>query len=191
MPSYPGDPEPELLQTAFAAKDGYNDFRVKTGMHVGTHMDAPLHMLKNGKRLSEYLPEYFFRACTLIDARSKKIDASLLKSATVEKGSAVLVMTGWYETFGTSKYFESYPEVTRSFAEKIISLGVKIIGTDTPSPDRAPFSVHKLLLGNDVLIIENLTNLNALPKDAQFDLVALPAKFDTEAAPARVVAVLA
>ncbi len=50
MPVFPGDAETKLEQVSFFDKDGYNSFRVDTGMHVGTHMDAPFHMLENGKK---------------------------------------------------------------------------------------------------------------------------------------------
>ena len=59
MPVYPGDPLPELVQIADLHKEGYTDYQIKTGMHVGTHMDAPLHMLDGGKRLSDIAVEKF------------------------------------------------------------------------------------------------------------------------------------
>lgn len=190
MPIYPGDPESELKQTAFIEKNGCNEFQIKTGMHVGTHMDAPLHMLSNGKRLSEYPPEHFFGKGHLIDARGKSIDANLLKGKSISKGDIVLVMTGFSNQFGKPEYYESYPEISESFATKMVELGVKIVGMDTPSPDRSPFAIHKLLLKNNILIIENLTHLESLLDYAQFTIVALPAKFDCEAAPVRVIAQL-
>jgi len=190
MPIYPGDPEPELKQTAFVEKDGYNEFQIKTGMHVGTHMDAPLHMFSGGKRLSEYPPEHFFGKGHLIDAREKSIDANLLKGKSISKGDIVLLMTGFSSKFNSPEYYKSYPEINESFAEKMVKLGVKIVGMDTPSPDRAPFAIHKLLLKNNILIIENLTHLESLLKYAKFTIIALPAKFDCESAPVRVVAQL-
>ena len=54
MPVYPGDPKSELTQTAFLHESGYNDFTIRSGMHIGTHIDAPLHMIEDGKRISEY-----------------------------------------------------------------------------------------------------------------------------------------
>lgn len=188
MPVYPGDPESELKQIAFVDKDGYNDFQIKTGMHVGTHMDAPLHMLKNGKRLSEYSSDHFFGTGHLIDARDKPIDADLLDGKNISKGDIVLIMTGFSDKFDTPEYYETYPEISQDFASKLVELGVTIVGMDTPSPDRPPFAIHKLLLGDEVLIIENLTNLKSLSKHRKFMVTALPAKFDTEAAPVRVVA---
>jgi len=48
--------------------------------------------------------------------------------------------------------------------------------------------VHKILLSAEVLIIENLTNLEALLGIDAFDVVALPANLQCEAAPIRVIA---
>lgn len=131
MPVYPGNPKPELKQIAFADKDGYNDFQIKTDMHVGTHMDAPFHMLQNGKRLSEYPPEHFFGKGHLIDARGKSINADLLNEKEISRGDIVLIMTGFSNKFGRPEYYESYPEISKTLASKIVELGVGIVGIDT------------------------------------------------------------
>jgi len=60
MPVYPGDPASKLKQIANIEKDGFVDHEIKTAMHVGTHMDAPLHMIQDGKKLSELSLEKFF-----------------------------------------------------------------------------------------------------------------------------------
>jgi len=191
MPVYPGDPEPELKQIAFVDKDGYNDFQITSGMHVGTHMEAPFHMFQNGKRLSEYPPERFFGKGHLIDARKQSIEASLLEGKEILKGDIVLIMTSFSDKFGTPEYYELYPEINPSFASKLIELGVSLVGIDSPSPDRDPFTIHKLLLGSEILIIENLTNLESLLEQSEFAVVALPSKYDCEAAPVRVIAEIA
>jgi len=60
MPVYPGDPKATLEQIAFIEKDTYNDHKLTTAMHVGTHMDASLHMHADGKKMDEINPERFF-----------------------------------------------------------------------------------------------------------------------------------
>ena len=186
---FSGDPIPKINQIAFTDNDGYNGFRILTGMHAGTHIDAPFHMLSSGKRLSEYPVEYFFGKGILIDARgNKQIDQELLKGIKLNRGDIVIVLTGFFKKFGQQEYYDAYPEITKSFAEQIIKYGIKMIGMDTPGPDREPYVVHKLLLNKDILIIENLTNLEKLSENLQFNIIALPIKLDTEAAPARVVA---
>lgn len=189
MPVYPGDPIPELTQIADLHKEGYTDYQIKTGMHVGTHIDAPLHMIDGGKRLSDIAVEKFFGRGCLIDARSASIvKADLLTKSSAKRGDIILVMTGFSQKYRQPEYYEQYPEIGENFAGKAIELGVKIIGMDTPSPDRPPFKVHKLLLGQEILIIENLTNLESLLGVKDFEIFALPAKLHTEAAPVRVIA---
>ncbi|MEK7557141.1 MAG: cyclase family protein, partial [Patescibacteria group bacterium] len=67
MPVYPGDPVAEVKQIADIKKEGYTDHRITTGMHVGTHMDAPMHMIEGGKALSDMPVENFFGRGYLID----------------------------------------------------------------------------------------------------------------------------
>lgn len=189
MPIFPGDVEARLEQVAFFEKDGYNSFRVDTGMHVGTHIDAPFHMLSNGKKLSEFDPEQFIGRGQVVNAENyDKIDVDLLNNHDIQQGDIVLIHTGHDQKFGTEEYYKSYPEITMAFAEYIVNAGVKILGLDFPSPDGFPYDIHKLLFKNDILIIENLTNLSELLSYTDFNIIALPAKFEAAGAPVRVVA---
>ncbi len=184
MPVYPGDSLPELTKTDH---ENHTNFHVKTGMHVGTHIDAPLHMIKNGTSLSDIPVDHFFGKGHLIDARNKPITAGLLENHTIHPGDIILIHTGFSTHFRQPEYFENYPEITEEFALKLVDLKVKIVGMDTPSPDREPYKIHKILLGNNILIIENLTNLEQL-ENKEFEIIALPPKFETDASPLRVVA---
>lgn len=189
MPVFPGDPGPILQKISDMAKDGILQYEIKTGMHTGTHMDAPAHMVMGGKFLHEYPVKKFFGKGVIIDARGKSLaGAELLSSALINKGDIVLVCFGWSSEFKTEEYCLNYPEITTEFARKAVELGVSIIGMDSPSPDRAPYQVHKILLPADVLIVENLTNLESLIGKQNFEIITLPAKFEAEAAPCRVVA---
>lgn len=187
MPAYPGDPKSELKQIATVEKDGFTDHQLNSGMHVGTHMDAPLHMIANGAKISQINPDKFFGIGKLIDARGQnQIGPELLTN--IEAGDIVLVLTGFGEKFQSPEYYyEKYPELTEEFAKKAVELKIKLIGLDSPSPDRTPYLVHKILLGDQILIIENLTNLELL-LNKKFEVIALPLKLETDAAPARVIA---
>lgn len=189
MPVYPGDPQPSLKQVAYLDKDGYNDHLLNTVIHVGTHMDAPLHMIKNGKKMDEIDPNVFFGKGVLIDAKSKsKVDITLLDGIKIEDNSIVLIYTGYGEKYRTQAYFENYPTITEDFARQMVNLHVKIVGMDFLSPDQPPFPTHKILLGHEILIIENLTNLDKLLGINKFEVIALPAKLHADAAPVRVIA---
>ena len=190
MPVYPGDPKASLEQVAHIEKDTYNDHKISTVMHVGTHMDAPLHMIAGGKRISDVPIETFTGPGVLIDARGYElIPATLLDQKIIPKGSILLILTGFSSKVGQPEYYESNPEISSDFAERAVKLGVKMVGMDMQSPDRPPFPVHKILLGNDVLILENLTNLEALLNADSFTITALPLKIPADASPARVIAI--
>ena len=131
----------------------------------------------------------FFGRGRLIDARGQTtVTAGLLATANLQPGDIVLVLTGWYKHFRDPDYYQSFPEIDPAFAERLVAADIAILGLDTPTPDRPPFPVHKILLSKQVLIIENLTNLEALLGVAEFHVTAAPSKFHSEAAPVRVVA---
>ena len=191
MPVYPGDPKSTLEQTAFIDKDTYNDHKISTLMHVGTHMDAPLHIVENGKKIDEIDLERFLGKGIVINVTGKeKIDASVLKDILIDEGSIVLLYTGFGQKYGTEAYFHGYPEVTEDFANKMVEFKVKILGMDMLGPDLdLPWPVHKILLSNEILIIENLTNLDKLIGIKNFKIIALPAKLNSDAAFVRVIAI--
>ena len=195
MPVYPGDTRPELKETSTVAKDGFGHFHITTGMHVGTHIDGPLHFIEGGKKLSEYGPEKFIGRGVLIDATMlshssgvKEIGTEFLKDLQIDAQTVVLVHTDMSKKFREAEYYTDSPVLTEELGNALVKAGVKMVGMDMNGPDKPPFNVHKILLGAEVLIIENLTNLDQLVGVKEFEVIALPVYFDTEAAPARVVA---
>jgi kynurenine formamidase len=191
MPAYPGDPQATLTPVASIDEAGYNDHELKSYMHVGTHMDAPLHMIAGGKKMDELPLEHFFGPGVVLDVRDKQvIDSSAFDNATVQPGSILLLYTGFGSRYRDKTYFDNPPTVSEDFAKRAVELGVKIVGMDILGPDQPPFPTHKVLLGNGVLIIENLVNLEQLLNVPKFDVIALPMKLRADAAPVRVVAVV-
>ncbi len=189
MPAYPGDPKSSLAQSTSIEKDGYTDHQLHTLMHVGTHMDAPLHMIKNGAYMDEISLDTFFGKGVLIDARGiQHIDDTILVDVDILPNSIVLVYTGFGAKYHTPQYFEDYPQIDESFAKRMVELKTKIVGMDIVGPDQPPYLTHKQLLSHGILIIENLTNLEALLEIKNFDILAIPAKFHTDATPVRVIA---
>lgn len=187
-PVYPGDPETKFRPSAKIKSDGYNDHYISFGTHVGTHVDAPVHMLAGGKTLKQYGVDKFIGRGVVIDARGKNvIDAEALDRAKIKKGDILLFCTGMDKKYTSSKYFENYPILTEKLARELIAKQISIVGVDACSPDVAPFSVHKLLLRKDILILENLANLDKLI-GKQFRIYALPLKLALDGAQVRVVA---
>ena len=67
--------------------------------------------------------------------------------------------------------------------------GVKIIGMDSPSPDNSRISldnetrgteadspIHKILLGNNIIMVEYLANLDKLPDTKGWNWTVMPMK---------------
>lgn len=188
MPVFPGDPCARLYQTMGVTKDGFTDHKIESTMHVGTHIDAPLHMIEGGACICD-IP---LNQCTgkghLIDARGKKtIDADVLQGHDIQAGDIVLIWTGWSDKFRDAVYYTDYPVLTSALGQTLVDKKIAMVGMDTPSPDHDPFPVHKILLSKGILIIENMTNLAALA-DQKFKIHAYPMKYQSDAAPARIVA---
>ena len=189
MPVYPGDSHPHLSRIAEIHKEGFTDHELKTAMHVGTHMDAPLHMIDGGKYLSEIPVEKFLGKGHLIDARGcDSISEELLQGLDVEKGVILVIFTGHSAHYREDSYYAKFPMLTEAFAQRAVAMGISMICLDTPSPDAPPFPVHKILLGHEVLIVENLTNLESLLNVKNFKIIALPFKLHSDAAATRVIA---
>lgn len=190
MPAFPGDPATMLKQKTSIAKEGYTDHQLTTMMHVGTHMDAPLHMIEGGKYMSEIPVEHFVGPGLLIDVRGQKtVDADLLRELKIPSGGIALVLTGMDKKYKTPGYETEYSPLTEDLARAMVDAGVKIVGLDFINPDNEEtYPVHKILLSKEVLIIENLTNLESLVGVQSFDVFAFPMKLHAEAAPVRVVA---
>lgn len=190
MPVFPGD-SPARLEKSLDTENNIVHFHLSSGMHVGTHMDGPLHMVPRGKKLSEINPDRFVANGHVIDARgSKEIGAVFLEKHRISPGDCVLIYTGFDKKFGEPSFYDSYPVLSEDFARRLVSAKIKFVGMDTPSPDRAPYTVHRILLEEEILIIEGLANLSELLSIKKFEIIALPAKFEAEAAPVRVVAVI-
>lgn len=188
-PVYPGDPSPEIKQLAGITDSGFTMYQVMSGMHVGTHMDAPLHFVENGKTIDQIAIDRCVGNGVLCDVRGESvIDVDCLKNQSLTPGDIVLFFSGWSSRWGSEHYFTDYPVITANCAELLVAKGVSMICVDMPSIDRAPFETHKVLLHNSVCIVENCDSFEELLHYSRFEIIALPVKYETEAAPARVVA---
>ncbi len=188
-PAYPGDPPVKLYQTKYFAKDGFTNYQLETGMHSGTHLDGPGHLTEQITYISEISLESFYGEGCIFDVRGEPVIGMKERyRSQIKEGSIVLFYTGWDQKYGSPEYFTEQPEIDPELAEYIISRKTKIIGIDLPSPDRPPFKVHRMLLNEGVLILENLTNLAALLEAERFEVMAFPLNIKTDSSLLRVVA---
>lgn len=189
-PVHPFDEQPIIEQIRNISDDKYNDWKLSSGMHVGTHIDGPGHLTSSVTMISEIPIDRFIGKGYLIDARNKEINIDLLRDMPTEDNLIVVVFTGYDKKFGTDEYFNDYPVITVDVAQELVRRKVKMIGIDFFSPDHYPFATHKIFLDNNVYIIENLTHLEHLLNIKHFTIVALPLKIMADSSLARVIAIV-
>lgn len=192
MPVHPYDEKAVVEQNRFINKDKYSNTQVSMGMHVGSHIDAPRHLIDDGKRIDQYdLSHFMGRACVIDVFGEKIIQLKEEYKDRIRSNEIILLYTGYGDYFEKSEYYsENAPVLSKEFAEYLVKKQIKIVGMDLPSPDRYPFEVHKILLSNDVLIIENLNNLQKLLDTKHFMFYAMPLNIDAEASITRAIAVI-
>ena len=179
--------------------------------HNGTHVDAPIHFLKNASAEAHVTIERVPLAQLMgrgvrVDCRDTKVGGYVSKDRLVkweeqygplQAGDIVLFDFGWATKWGLrpnhQSYVEDWPGVGMDAAEYLLSKKVAALGVDTLSPDPPEAlrtrPIHPVVLEKQVLIIENLCNLGQLP--AVFLFLALPLKIrDGSGSPIRAVALI-
>jgi kynurenine formamidase len=182
MPIYPGDDEVSLVQTKNLREDGYNAFTLRTGMHSGTHVDCPMHLLDDDRTAADFPMEFFSGHACLLDVRGEaEIDYHEEYEHQLAQEEIILLLTGMDRHYGSERYYNNHPVVTEQFAEFLAARKVKMLGMDMPSPDLPPFPVHKLLLEKGIFVLENLTGLEQLQGKEGLEVFAVPLKICAEA----------
>ncbi len=185
IPVFPGDKLPTIEPAATIAKQGWNALRYSFGTHFATHIDAPYHMLQDGKKLTDFPPETFIGEAIVIDVRGQSIITHDLDD--VREGDFVFFHTGHIKNISRD-YFVGNPVISPATAQLLVDKKVRIVGLDSFTPDGAPYNEHKLFFRNDILIVENLVGLELLTKQ-RFEVIVAPLKIDNaDGAPCRVFA---
>jgi arylformamidase len=200
IPTFPGSPNPQFILWSTLKEDGYNLELLFLSSHTGTHLDAPYHFVKNGAKIHQIPLDRLLGDCILIKIKKGKNQAitknDLIlferKNGNIPKHSSVIFHTEWQKNLNSDSYFINNPGLSESAARYLVSKEINLVGIDSPSIDLGTnhtFSVHKILAKNNVLIIENLSNLNKI-SSKQFEFVILPLKLqDATGSPVRAIAI--
>lgn len=202
MPVFPGTEAPKIERAFTVDKNHFAEARLTMFSHVGTHMDAPAHMISGGKTLDAYaIDDFIGKACVLdfskplVQNGEWEISLEQLKpyEGLVEAADFVFIYTGWSHKWGEEAYFKDFPALSVQGAKWLSEKDLKGIGTDAMSIDlmsTRTFPVHFVFMEKEMVIIENLTNVEALLGKV-FTLHALPLKIDgSDGAPIRAVGLL-
>ena len=199
IPNFPGSPKPHFINWSNIKDDGYNLELLFLSSHTGTHIDAPYHFAKNGPKINQIPLDRLVRNGILIKLRKDR-NMSITKSdiTSFEKNngiipdhSSVFFYTTWQKNLKNDNYFTENPGLDTSAAKYLTSKKINLVGTDSPSIDLGKdesFSVHHIFSKNNILIVENLTNLNKIPSK-EFTFTILPLKIkDATGSPVRAIA---
>ena len=199
---YPDTVAPTFEVSNTVAKDGFTEMQMTMASHTGTHIDAPCHILQGARSLDQFPVDRFIGKAIVIPCRGRN-EISLEYLQTFEKKIAgvdfILFYTGWQEKWGTSGYFDDCPIPTGAAAQWLTKFNLKGIGVDAFSLDsmitantvtEENLPNHHILLGKEILLIENLTNLDKLP-DCPFTFQCFPLKVENaDGSPVRATAMI-
>ncbi|MHB0885782.1 MAG: cyclase family protein [Bacillota bacterium] len=203
MPVFPVPwyPKPDFKAVLTPDNDpaGRTASRAVVFMHAGTHVDAPKHFFHERGTIEQVPLEVLCGSTTVIDMYGKKnleaITAADLERACpkpVRRGNRVIIRTGYTTKFwGREDYFQVSPYLSADAGEWLVKQGFSLVAIDfqTDKPGDNSFPVHKILLGNGVIIVEYLTNVEQITRP-EVTMYTLPLRFKgLEASPARVVVV--
>jgi len=199
IPSFPGSPKPQFIHWSNIKDDGYNLELLFLSSHTGTHLDAPYHFVKNGLKINQIPLDRLIGKAILIKLKKTKntsitkLDIELFekKNGKIPNHSSIFFFTTWQKNLKNSNYFTENPGLDISSAKYLASKKINLVGIDSPSIDLGKdesFNVHHILSKNNILIVENLTNLNKI-QSKEFVFTILPLKIkDATGSPVRAVA---
>lgn len=186
---------------AQAEQDWYIMHRVSMDNHIGTHMEVPYHCFPDAADLAQVPIEQFVGEAVILDLRGysshqgiplEAVQQAAENAGGVGQGDIVFCMTGWSKHYGSEQYLKP-PFLTGKALHWLLDRGIKVLGVDTPGamdptiPDRQN---HLPIFEAGALYIENLTNLEAVPKKRATVAALPPAVEGLEGFPVRVVALL-
>jgi arylformamidase len=195
LPVWPGDPQIvlERVQTLESGAES-NVSHLSCSVHVGTHIDAPLHFLAHGSSTDQIALKLLTGRAYVVDLRkARKLDAATLAAAGIPpRTRRLLFRTRNSELWakGMKEFQRDYVAVDASGAQWLVQRGVQLVGVDYLSV--APFNEivnpHRILLGAGVIVVEGL-NLSGI-RQGRYALYCLPLKLiGAEGAPARAILV--
>ena len=190
--------------------DVYEETSIKLGSHCYTHIDAPRHHFPEGRHMEDVPWDWLVGEAAVLNLSYKKDNEQitaqdLARAAThVRRGDKIILLRSDRElryAIDTPEFFSTFAYLTRDAAEWLVEQGLKTIGYDFPgdyvlrdlgrrSPQADEFYTHRIILGNDMIQVEFLTNLHKITQHRTF-VVVLPLKLlgSHDGAPCRVIAI--
>lgn len=192
----------EIVQIGRHGIENRETRKITMGTHTGTHIDAPRHFIPGGKTVDEIELSQLTGTASVIDFSHKKpfeeIEVAELENAVGQLPVEKLIFRfDWDKQLNTNEYYSDHPYFSAAACQWLVDNGCHLIASDTPQPDNpkngrcgeidAPN--HKILLGNNVVIVEYLINICEITQPT-VELIVAPLKItEGDGAPARCFAI--
>lgn len=200
MTTYPAmwHPFVEITQLGRLGIEQRESRKIVMGTHTGTHIDAPRHFIEGGKTADKISLDQLVGPAVILDfshvEKYHEISVEELKSALDgAKPQRIIIRFDWNDYLNTPEYYTSHPFLSEDAALYLVEIGVQLLAMDSPMPDNPENGkgtgndspVHKILLRNDIIIVEYLTNLRSISQ-RKVELIVAPLKIKmADGSPAR------
>lgn len=195
---------------------GFVSNMVEATVHAGTHIDSPHHFFRDRPSVEQLPLDALIGEAIVLDLTFKgtpnaritpadldrAAEALRAEGITITPGAILLLRTDWPKGHRTTdpSWWNDSPCLTKAAAEWLVARKPRVIGFDFAQEEKggdyrradeiltSGMRVHRTILPNVTCQIENLVNLDQVP--SRVKVIALPAKWKSESAPARVVGIL-
>lgn len=182
-PVWPGDPSVKVeSRSSIENGDACNLTSLVLGSHAGTHLDAPYHVFKNGKKLSEIDAELFIGDCLVIEILDKKeILLSDIDGLIPNGTKRLLIKTNNSKRNFYGEFYTDYASVDAQAVEYMLSMGVKLLGVDYLSLGvwGKTLATHETFFTRGGEVIVESLNLSDVPQ-GEYEMICLPMKLSCE-----------
>ncbi len=189
---------------------------VEMTVHAGTHIDSPYHFFRDKPGIAQLPVEAMIGEAIVLDLTFKGTPRAAItpddldraeraladRGITIPPGAILFLRTDWPKGHNTMDpaWWDDSPYLTQAAAEWLVARRPSVLGFDFAQEEKGAdygkaeeiltsgMRVHRTLLPRITFQIENLINLDQIPPKAR--VIALPAKWRTESAPARVIALV-
>jgi len=190
LPVFPGDPPVQVEPvTRIAHGDPANVSRIVMSSHCGTHLDVSRHCNDHGVSVDHIPLTLLIGNAFVADLRGiTGIDGHHLSRIPLKDTERLIIRTDNSLLWDRKGFHEDYAHLTKDGAEYLLKTRVRLVGIDYLSIERFEGNgdVHRLLLGNGMVILEGL-NLEGV-EEGHYELICLPLKIrGGDGAPVRAV----
>ncbi len=195
LPVWPGEPGIKLHRIkSMEHGDAANVTAVEMGAHCGTHVDAPFHFLGGDAATVDCLPVSVLAGRVYVLHLADDVSlitAEVLKQAVIPPRTRRILFrtrnSNWWAA-GDNTFHKDFVALSIDGAQYLVRLGIRLVGIDylsiAPFTDGAP--THRMLLGNNVVVVEGL-DLSQVTQ-GRYTLSCLPLKLlGADGAPARAI----